>query len=101
MSFKTITDTGIQNLHSNGGRSQTIIFKNDKDQQFKICILSESYKPQSYARLYKWTDTNGFSIITAKNPVSSYNIDISYQQQYRKNAFDPIIKDLQEIASHF
>ena len=53
--FKVINETAIQNCASNGGRKKEIIFANDKNEKFRISILSESYESQSHSFLYKWS----------------------------------------------
>ena len=99
--FIVIDETPIQDRSSNGGRFKEIIFKNDKDEKFKLAILSESYVSQSYARLYKWTTENGFEIIKSKNPMKDFKIDISYRAGYLQSSFDPIVKDMMKLAEHF
>lgn len=98
--LKIIEDSGIVNVHSNGGRTRTIIFKIGV-QQFKISIKSESYDFQSYARLYKWTEQNGFSQVIQKNPKRDFNVDISYSDRYTQSAFDSIIIYLKKLAKDF
>jgi hypothetical protein len=69
--------------------------------RFKISIKSESYKEQSYATLYKWTDQNGFASIVSKNPKRDYDIDLSHRTGYMQTAFKPIIDDLKKLAKEF
>jgi hypothetical protein len=98
--IKILSETGIFNVHSNGGRSKTVIFKLGS-YQFKIDILSESFASQSYARLYKWTEQSGFSLVTNKNPMRDYKIDVSYRDNYLQTTFDPIVRDLKKLAKNF
>jgi hypothetical protein len=103
MRFSTIKDTGIKEMHSNGGRNQEIIWKiKETNEKFRLIIHSESYKFQSYYRLYKWSNENNeWNIITSGNPSKDYSIDIAYHSQYSAYAFDPIIKDMKKIAKEF
>lgn len=95
-----IENSGIFKSNSNGGRLQTIVFKIGAH-RFKIAIKSESYVAQSYATLYKWTDTAGFAQVVNKNPSRDYGIDLSYRDGYAESAFMPIIKDLKKLAKSF
>lgn len=99
--FKVINETAIQNCASNGGRKKEIIFTNDKNEKFRISILSESYKSQSHSFLYKWSETKGWNMIIDKNPLSEYNVDISYSDNYSQTSFDKIVRDLKKIAETF
>jgi hypothetical protein len=102
MKFRNIESTGIErNNDANGSRTYTSIFLNEKDEQFMIDIRSESYKRQSYAKLFKWSQQQGWLIITTKNPHFHYNVDISFSNDFEQTVFDPIIKDLKEIAGFF
>jgi len=101
MKLKKVLDTGIKRGHSNGERTQEIIFENDKNEKYRVYIESESYVDQSYARLYKWTNDNGWGLITSKNPKRDYNIDISYQENYSALTFEPIVRDLKKIICRF
>jgi hypothetical protein len=103
MKFKTILNTGITNGNSNGGRNYEEIFTDEKNDKFRIYIHSESYKSQSYARLFKWSDKDGWLTIQSKNPENDYNINISYREKgtYSENVFDIIVKDLKQLAENF
>jgi hypothetical protein len=103
MRFNKIKDTGIQEMHSNGGRKQEIIWKiKETGDKFRLLILSESYNFQSYYRLYKWSEEkNEWNIVTSGNPVRDYNINIAYSSRYPSNAFDRIISDMKKIAKEF
>jgi len=94
--FMTISDSEPQSQRSNGGVSQTILFKSDKH-LFKISILSESHKFQSYARL-SVKDASGWTVVQSFNPVDDFNIDISYKTDIDKKVFKRIINSLFEIA---
>lgn len=96
-----ITETPIKESSSNGGRTKTIVFTNEKFEQFQITIRSESYVNQSYARLSKWSDSSGWNTIVSQNPKTDYNIDISYKSVYSPTIFDPIIKSLYKISKSF
>ena len=95
--FEIIDDSGNVSKHTNGAIGRSIIFRKDL-QKFKISIHSESYEFQSYARLYKWTDNSGFEIVISKNPKRDYNINCAYQRTVDKTVFDPIVKELRNIA---
>jgi hypothetical protein len=103
MRFKKIKDTGIVKKHSNGGRSQELIWKiNETQEKFRLLIHSESYTFQSYYRLYKWSDVNNeWNIITSGNPSKDYGIDISYNNNFSSLAFDAIIRDMKKVAKEF
>ncbi len=101
MKIKTIYDSGIQNAHSNGGWKQQLILTNDKNEQYKISILSESMEAQSYASLYKWSDSSGWNLVIKKSPSRDFNIDVSYQRDTNKNAFKPIIDNLKAYITIF
>lgn len=102
MKFKTIYNTGIEILgDSNGSRTYVEVFTNDKEEQYKIEIKSESYITQSYAKLYKWSTTDGWLQIVNKNPRRQFGVDISYKDNFSVNVFDPIIKDLKKLAESF
>lgn len=102
MKFKTIYNTGIQKLDdSNGSRTYVEVFTNDKEEQYKIEIKSESYISQSYAKLYKWSTTEGWLQIVNKNPKRQFGVDISYQDNFPANIFDYMIKDLKKLAESF
>lgn len=100
MKLKIIEDTGIYKVNSNGIREQTLIFKLGLI-QYKISIRSDSIEEQSYAKLFKWTDKNGFSLIINKNPVKHYGLDISYKEKIEGTEFKKIIDDLVRIAKDF
>lgn len=102
LTFKTLKDSRIQELHSNGGRKQEIIWKTSEGKKFRVLINSESYEFQSYGKLYAWNDQgNEWNIISSINPVRDYQIDISYSSNYSDRAFDPIIKDFKKLAKEF
>ena len=95
-----IVNEKIKEEHDNGGRTKTVIFKNDKDEKFKITVHSESYASQSYAKLEKFTDK--FNHIHSSNNIKrDYNIDISYKSQYNTNVFDVIINEYMTLAENF
>ena len=100
--FKEIKDTGIFVSNKNGGRDQEILFYSEMTQErFRIFVHSESYDFQSYGRLYKWSEKNGWNLIHQVNPKRDYNIDLSYRNDYSQSAYTPIIKELKSIAKHF
>lgn len=101
MKLKKVLDTGIVKGNSNGERKQELIFENEVNEKYRITIESESYEAQSYARLCKWTNHEGWQQITSKNPKRDYNIDIAYKTDYSQSTFDPIIRDLKKIMAHF
>jgi len=101
MKLTKIKDTGVYNGHSNGAKIQEIILKNEDKVKYKIYINSESFVRQSYGRLSKWDDEKGWNVITTINPKTDYNIDISYGNGHRTDAFEPIIKDFKEMIKHF
>jgi len=95
--FIEVSNSGIKECSSNGGRKQEILFKTEKN-VFKISILSESYTNQSYGSLYILSTDKKWTLLKRINPKTDYRIDISYKNNYDKFAFDPIIKDLKKIA---
>lgn len=101
MNWKTIVNTGIQKGSTNGSRTFEEIFVNEKNEKFRITIRSESYVPQSYARLSKWSEEKGWLVIHSKNPKRDYDIDISYHETFSVHSFDPIIYDLKKVAEIF
>ena len=101
MILTEVRNEGIKKLHSNGKRRQEIIIKNDKEEKFKIVIVSESYDFQSFARLSKWTDNDGWQVITSANPKKDYGIDIAYSSSYEPSAFKPIIEDFAQLIQEF
>lgn len=101
MKLKKVLDTGIKPGHSNGARIQEIIFENEANEKYRVTIESESINSQSFARLYKWTNDNGWGLITARNPKRDYNIDISYKNDYSQLAFEPIVRDFKKIITRF
>jgi hypothetical protein len=101
-SLKAIKDTGIVKRHSNGGRSQEIIYKNMNGKKFRLLFLSESYDFQSYAKLYMWDEeSHQWNIITTANPKRDYNINIAYKNEYSSYAFNPIINDFRKLIKEF
>lgn len=102
MTFKEIKNTGIKRLERNGSRDMEIIWEiKETKEKFRLFIHSESYDFQSYAKLSKWNDKDGWNVITSVNPHTDYNCNIAYSNQYRYTAFDPIIKDMKKIAKSF
>lgn len=102
MKFKTIIDTGIKKKQINGARNQEIIWQvQETKEKFKVFIHSESYDNQSYARLYKWNDHDGWNLITSVNPNTDYPCGIAYQENYPPNIFIKIISDFKNIAKTF
>lgn len=99
--MKLISDTGIQILRTNGGRAQTVIFINDKQEKFKISIKSETHDFQSYAKLYKWSDSEGWLHIVTKNPKDFYGIKIAHVYPVNPKIFAPIINDLKKLSKNF
>lgn len=100
--LKAIKDTGIIKKHSNGGRDQEIIWKTPYGEKFRVLIHCESYDFQSYARLYKWNETNNeWNIVSLSQPQRDYKIDISYSNSYPLTAFQPIINDFKKLAKEF
>lgn len=98
-----LLDSGMQSCSSNGGWKREIIYLDGKGGKFRIFILSESYESQSYARLYKWTDKEGWENITSKNPKKEYGIDVSYRrpEQVGADVFKPMITDLVKLSEAF
>lgn len=96
-----INETPIQKASTNGGREKEIIYENIKKEKFKIHIISETYTSQSYAKLFKWSDTNGWLSIIWKNPKNDFNINISSSDTFNQNAFLPILIDLMKISENF
>ncbi len=107
MQLEEILNEGIKEGYSNGARYQTVILKCKKlhfdnvFEKYKIDIKSESHESQSYARLLKWTDNNGWCLIVEKNPKRDYQIDISYKTPVLKSSFKVIIDDLKKLIEHF
>jgi len=95
-----IEDTGfLADLQNECNYNQTILF-GIGTQRFKINIHYDStYRFQSYARLEKWTENNGFSNIISKNPQRDYQIELALN--IHPEAFKDIIKDLNRIATAF
>lgn len=96
INIKLIDDPGIKEKQSNGGRTQTLLFKVGKV-FWKLIIHSESYSFQSYIRLYSGDGVNNWIIIKSGNPKKDYNIDIAYHSSYSKLVFNPIIEDYKKI----
>jgi hypothetical protein len=105
MKFKTVLNTGITNGSSNGAKNYEEIFldETNKFNKFRIYIHNESYISQSYARLSKWSDKDGWITIHSKNPEKDYKINISYRDKgtYSEDIFLPIINDLKKLAENF
>lgn len=101
--LKTLKDSGIMSKHSNGGRTQEVIWKTPYREKFRVLIHSESYDFQSYARLYKWNEQNNeWNIVTSANPKKDYDIDISYKNVPSYSlAFQPILNDFKKMAKEF
>lgn len=97
--FNVIEDSGNNSVYSNGAWERTLLFRKDNI-QFKISIRCESYEFQSYARLYKWTEQKGFECVIGKQPQCDYHINCAYRNENEmpKGIYDPIVKDLMEIA---
>ena len=84
INFQLISDSGIKSEGlSNGARFQEILFS-VKNTIYKISINSESYKKQSYARLYEKGD-EWIHLISMTPP------DIAYQENFKSNEFKNII----------
>ena len=101
MKKKEIENSGILEAQINGGYRQEILFTLDKKNKFKISIMSERHTSQSYAKLFKWTDKEGFALVISKNPKTQYNIDVAYKRNVNGAAFKSIIDDLARIAETF
>lgn len=97
--IKIIEDLGITEGHSNGSRNQTVLFS-IAENNYKIIIHDESYDFQSYAKLYKWTDKEGFQLVINKNPKKHYNVAHSYEDVGSFN-YNEIIDNLYSIAKQF
>ena len=97
--FNVIEDSGNKAGYSNGAWERTVLFRKDNI-RFKISIRCESHESQSYARLYKWTEQKGFECVIRKQPQRDYNIKCAHhnENEMYKGIFDPIVKDLMEIA---
>ena len=92
-----LDNTGIKNEHSNGARTQTVLFKT-KEHTFRITIKSESYDFQSYARLSILSTDKKWTVMKSAQPKRDYFIDISYQDNYNPEAFNKIIKEFMALA---
>jgi hypothetical protein len=97
-----IDETPIKKLHSNSGRSKTIIFKTRKD-KYKLHILAESYEFQSKVVLYIWSDLNkDWNIVKTTNPIKEHNFTFSVSDQYWGHTnFDNIIWDYIKFIEKF
>lgn len=95
-----IDDSGIVEKHSNGGRTQTIIF-DCNDRYWRLIIHSESYDFQSYIRLYSSSTLDNWNLIKNGNPKKDYNIDISYRRDYSHSTFYKIIEDYKKVIERF
>lgn len=94
--IELIDDSGIKEKNSNGGRTQTILFKVGNI-FWKLIIHSESYSFQSYIRLYSGDGVNNWTLIKGGNPKEDYGIDISYQENYPCDIFSSIITNYKDI----
>ena len=101
LQINPIDDTGIVSGYRNGAKTQDILFRIGEN-RYKISIRSETHDFQSFARLFKWTQGNGFEPLIDKNPKRDFGIDISgYRTESDKNAFEPIISNLEQVAQKF
>jgi len=90
--FTVLENSGIKELYQNGARKKDIILKsNQTKKKYKISINSESIEHQSYAKIYQWSEREGWNLILNKSPKNDFGIDIAYDIDYEKNIFDSII----------
>lgn len=100
--LKAIKDTGIIEKNNNGSRDREIIWKNPYGEKFRVLIHSQSYDFQSYAKVYKWNESNNeWNIISSANPKRDYGIELAYKQNYSQYAFDPILRDFKKLVKEF
>lgn len=91
-SIEVVDDSGIEQEHSNGGRTQTLLMKYN-DRYWKLVIHSQSYSFQSYIKLYSSQSLDNWTLIKQGNPKNDYGIDLSYRNDYKENVFYSIIND--------
>jgi hypothetical protein len=102
MSKVTIIDKSeITERQSNGGLFQQGIFKIG-DSKFQIYIKTDSYNSQSEAKLSKWTETNGFSVIKSSNLLSEYGENPTHKEPRNVvDFFDKVWDKLEKLAKEF
>jgi len=99
MQFTNISNTGVIDANFNGHRKQEIIFLNEKNEKYRICINVTS----PVSTLYKWSETKGWLFILEKNTIKDFGIDTAYKtlNTVPQNVYNPIIKSLKRLAENF
>ena len=101
---KVIEARTIRKTSSNGGISAQELFTIG-DSRYRINIHTESVNRQSYAKLYKWTDKEGFELVISKDPSHYYGqCPTSYSQDWERKCkplYEEIFNDLVSLAEKF
>ena len=85
-------------------KDQTLIFKDRIDSDmFRISIKDDSYANQSYARLDKWSETNGWLLVMQLPLRELIPTSIAHRPNgsFDKNYFSIAIIRLQDLAYNF
>lgn len=95
-SFVIIDNKTVE--HPKDEYRKVIIFKNDNTSEvFKIDIFLTAHS-SSVAKLFKWSNTNGFLFIAEAHPRKEYKLD---PFKIAEKDFNPLIEYFGKIALEF